>query len=392
MMRRNKEELDTKQLNDVIHLSRSILKIVFILIVALLIYIVTSLIRTWNVIGFIKTILSILSPLFIGLIIAWLFDPIVSWLNTKGVNRILGTIFVFFVLLSGIALLIYLIYPSFTTQINEIAYSIPSLINEGKNAIDRLFNHLTSMSGYNLNDIKMQIFDSMNQIGTNLTTSLPTMTVSFLTSLIEGGVQLVFGLIIGFYMLFDFHNVRKHLFTLIPRKYHKEATKLLDQLNKILHNFIAGTFLIAGILFVFQSIGLTLAGMRAPLVFGLFCAITNIIPYIGPWIGGIPVVLVGLSISPTVGVLSFISVFVSQTLENYFLQPIVMGKTMKLHPVTIMIGLLLFGYYFGIIGMIVATPIISIGKLLFQFFDEKYGFTTKIKKGSQIVEYDEEVE
>ncbi len=392
MMRRNKEELDMKQLNDVIHLSRSILKIVFILIVALLIYIVTSLIRTWNVIGFIKTILSILSPLFIGLIIAWLFDPIVSWLNTKGVNRILGTIFVFFVLLSGIALLIYLIYPSFTTQINEIAYSIPSVINEGKNAIDRLFNHLTSMSGYNLNDIKIQIFDSMNQFGTNLTTSLPTMTVSFLTSLIEGGVQLVFGLIIGFYMLFDFHNVRKHLFTLIPRKYHKDATKLLDQLNKILHNFIAGTFLIAGILFVLQSIGLTLAGMKAPLVFGLFCAITNIIPYIGPWIGGIPVVLVGLTISPTVGVLSFISVFVSQTLENYFLQPIVMGKTMKLHPVTIMIGLLLFGYYFGIIGMIVATPIISIGKLLFQFFDEKYGFTTKIKKGSQIVEYDEEVE
>ncbi len=380
MFHKEKEELDTKHLNEVIRLSRHILKIVFILIALLLIYIGTKLIQTWNVIPFIKTILSILSPLFIGLVIAWLFDPFVTKLNKKGINRIIGTIIVFVIFLGGLTLLGFLIYPSLTSQINEIAMAVPNFINEGMKAIDDFFLHLSNQIGFDLTDTKLQILNSLNQFGTNLTTSLPTMSMNLISSLISGSVNLAFGLIIGFYMLFDFHNVRKHLLSLVPKKHHKEVMSLIDQLNNILHSFVRGTLLIAGLLFILQSIGLTLAGMKAPLVFGLFCAITDIIPYIGPWIGGIPVVLVAFSISPTVGVFSLISVIVSQTLENYFLQPIVMGKTMKLHPVTIMMGLLLFGYYFGIIGMIIATPLISTFKLLFQFFNNKYGLIDRFKE------------
>lgn len=373
-----KEEIDTKRLNEVIKLSRNILKIVFVLIVLLLIYITTSLLKAWSILPFLKGILSILSPLFIGLVIAWLFDPIVTWLDKKGVNRILGTIVVFLVFLGILTLLGFLIIPSLTAQVNDIASSVPAWTNEVKNGIDRLFSHLSNMSGYDLTSTKIQIFEAMNQFGGSLTTSLPSMTMDLLSGIFSGGVNLVFGFIIGFYMLFDFHNVRKHLFTFIPKQYHKDAINLMDRLNDILRSFVQGTLMIAGILFVFQSIGLTLAGLKAPLFFGLFCAITNIIPYIGPWIGGIPVVIIGFTMSPMTGIFCLISVLIAQTLESYFLQPIVMGKTMKLHPVTIMIGLLLFGHYFGIIGMILATPVISTAKLLFQFFNEKYGFMDKI--------------
>ena len=126
------------------------------------------------------------------------------------------------------------------------------------------------------------------------------------------------------------------------------------------------------ILFVFQSLALSLAGLEAPMVFGLFCAVTNVIPYVGPYIGGIPAVVVGLSISPMTGLFVLIAVVVAQSLESYFLQPIVMGKTMKLHPVTIMLGLLIFGHFFGIFGMIISTPIIAAVKAIFMFFNEKY--------------------
>ncbi len=380
MFWKSKKEVDIEEVNEVIHLSKNILKIVFVLIAALLIYIVTSLFHSWHVFEFIKNILSILSPLFIGFAIAWLLDPAVSWLKKKGVNRILGTMLVFILVLGGLGFLGYLIYPSLTEQINEVASSIPTLIENGTKMIDQLFVNLSHMSGYDLTDIKLQIFDTMNKFGTDLATSLPTLTMNIVSNIISGGVNLIFGIIVGFYMLFDFQNVRKHLFTFIPKKYHKEAARLVDQLNRILRSFIQGTLLIAGILFIFQSIGLTLAGMNAPLVFGLFCAITDIIPYIGPWIGGVPVVLIAFTINPMVGFLTLVSVLVCQTLENYFLQPIVMGKTMKLHPVTIMMGLLIFGYYFGIIGMIVATPLISTGKLIFQFLNEKYHFMDRINE------------
>ena len=129
-----------------------------------------------------------------------------------------------------------------------------------------------------------------------------------------------------------------------------------------------------------QSIGFSLAGLKAPIVFGLICAITNIIPYIGPYIGGIPAVAVGFTISPLVGFLSLAAVVISQFLESYVLTPIVMSKTMKLHPVTIIIGLLIFGHFFGIIGMLLSTPVISCIKIIFNFFDEKYEIFEKIQK------------
>ena len=114
------------------------------------------------------------------------------------------------------------------------------------------------------------------------------------------------------------------------------------------------------------------------MVFGLFCAVTDIIPFIGPYIGGIPAVLVGFSMSPTTGLLALLAVVLCQCLENYFLQPVVMGKTMKLHPVTIIVGLLIFNNLFGIIGMVLATPTISVCKTIFVFFNQKYKFMDKL--------------
>ena len=179
-------------------------------------------------------------------------------------------------------------------------------------------------------------------------------------------------------MLFDFNNVKGHLINLIPKNHRKTSIELMDKLNNTLKSYVQGTLKIMFILFVFQSVALAIAGLKAPMVFGLFCAVTNVIPYVGPYIGGIPAVIVGLSISPITGLCTLIAVVIAQILESYFLQPLVMGKTMKLHPVTIMIGLLVFGNYFGIIGMLLATPIISTLKTIFIFLDEKYSIMEKI--------------
>ena len=99
--------------------------------------------------------------------------------------------------------------------------------------------------------------------------------------------------------------------------------------------------------------------------------LTDIIPYFGPYIGAIPIVIVGFTMSPVVGVCCVISIIVVQLLENNFYQPLIMGHTMKLHPVTIMLGLLIFQHFFGIIGMIVATPVIAAGKIILTFINEK---------------------
>lgn len=379
MLRKKSDSVDFGKLNEGIRIGVNILKIVFILTIVSLVFICSKLLGDWGVLPFLGKILSIISPFFIGIVIAWLFDPFVTYLSKKGVNRILGTIFVYVIFLSFIYLLIRLMIPSISDQLNDLAQSVPTFINYLKDNIDAFFDNLNNGGDYNFTDIKIGIYDSINNLSKSLTVDLPTTIMNVITNIVSGGVNLLVGLLVGLYVLFDFDNVRKHLRSFIPKQYQKDTLDLLGRLNHNLRNYVLGTLLIMLILFVFQSVALSIAGLEAPMVFGLFCAITNVIPYVGPYIGGAPAVVVGLSISPMTGAFVLAAVVVAQFLESYFLQPVVMGKTMKLHPVTIMLGLLIFGHFFGIIGMILATPIISILKTIFQFFNEKYSFVDKIK-------------
>lgn len=378
MFKKKSDSLDYGKLNEGIRIGVNLLKIAFILAIVVLIFVCSNLLHDWKILPVIGNILSVISPLFIGIGLAWLFDPFVTFLNKKGISRILGAIFVYIIFLSFIYLLLRLMVPSITNQLNDLAKNVPDFINYLKENIDKFFDNLNGLGEYNFTDIKIGIYDSINNLSKSLTVDLPVTIMNMISNIIAGGVNLLIGLLVGLYMLFDFDNVKKHLYSLIPKKYQDDTKTLLIRLNNNLKSYVHGTLLIMLILFAFQSVSLLIAGLEAPMVFGLFCAITNVIPYIGPYIGGIPAVVVGLSISPMTGIGVLIAVVLAQTLESYFLQPIVMGKTMKLHPVTIMLGLLLFGHFFGILGMILATPIISIFKTIFQFFNEKYSIMERI--------------
>ena len=375
---KDNEKLDIPKLNEIIKVSRNILKIMFAFMIIGLILVTTYLIKEWKLLNFLGAVLSILSPFFIGIIIAWLLDPIVTWLQKNGFKRAIATVMVFLSFISLVVLFFVLLIPSFADQINEFIGSAPSVLNNIKNFGENLFDKLNNIYDYDFTNIKEQLYAGLSNIVSGLTVTLPNKVISIASSIVSGGLNIIFGLFIAFYMLFDFNNVRKHLFNLLPKSIHADAITLTDRLNKTLKSYVQGTLLIMLLLFIFESITLAIAVLSSPMLFGIFCAVTNVIPYIGPYIGGIPAVIVGFTISPATGIFTLLAVVIAQFLESYFLNPIVMSKTMKLHPVTIMIGLLIFGHFFGILGMVLATPIISCIKIIFNFFNEKYEIVNMI--------------
>ena len=147
---------------------------------------------------------------------------------------------------------------------------------------------------------------------------------------------------------------------------------LTNEINTSLRKYVQGTLICASSIFLLSSIGFAISGLKAPILFGLFCGITNVIPYVGPYIGGAPAVLVGFSQSPIIGIICLVTIVIAQFLESNILNPIVMSKTMKLHPVTIILGLLVFGHFWGMIGMLLATPTIAVLKSIILFLDDKY--------------------
>jgi predicted PurR-regulated permease PerM len=368
----DEKNIDHKKLNELISLSRNVVKILYVLLIVIGVYAIIKLTKEIKILDFIFIILRVVSPLFIGFVVAWLFDPLVKWLQKKGIRRSIGTVITYLVLLGFIALVMCGLIPLLSEQLNEFIKVIPNIIDNSKNVIDTMVDRLSVIDGLDVSAFKKEIFDKIVLFSTNLTSELPSMLVVFVKNLISGMGSIIVGLVIGFYLLLSFNNVNDTLITLFPKKIQKNTKEIVYEVNSSLRRFVVGAALDALLIFIVSSIIFSIVGLKAPFLFALFCALTNMIPYAGPYIGGIPAVIVGFSQSPTVGLLTLVSIVVIQFLEGNFIQPMVMSKTTKLHPVTIMIGLLVFGHFWGILGMFVSTPIIASCKAIFTYFDDKY--------------------
>lgn len=369
----NSSNVDYNDLNEVISLSKKILKIAYILVAVVGIYIITKLFQAWEIKNFVLTIISILSPLFIGVLIAWLFDPVVSFLQRKKLKRVLGTVVVYAVIIGILWVILYTLIPMLISEVNEFAKTIPTIFESIKNWINGFFDKF-NIEGFDIQGIKSNLFSKITEFGSDLTNNLPTSIVNITRSFISGIGSFIVGLIIGFFLLVSFDNANELFITLFPQNLRKDARDLTNEINTSLRRFVEGAFLDCLLIFVVSSIGFVICGLKAPVLFGLFCGITNIIPYAGPYIGGAPAVIVAFSQSTPTGIFVLITIFIIQFLEGNFLQPLIMSKTTKLHPVTIIIGLLIFSHFFGIIGMAVSTPVIAALKAIILFFNDKYKF------------------
>jgi predicted PurR-regulated permease PerM len=317
-------------------------------------------------------VLKTLAPLFIGLFLAWLFAPMVNKLNRKGIRRGLGTTLVYIVFLGLLVIIVSSIIPVLNDQMNDFISIIPSVIDSIKDLITDIFNKFSNIDGLDVLTMKENIFSKIELYSISLTTKLPSIAVNVVKSLASGIGIFAVGLIIGFYLSIGFDNAGELIITLFPKNMQKDVKELGYQVENSLRRFVNGAIIDAFFVFVITSIAFFIIGLKAPLLFGLFCGITNVIPYAGPYIGGIPAVIVGFSEGPITGVLTLVSIVLIQFLEGNFLQPVIMSKTTKLHPVTIIVGLLIFGHFFGIIGMVISTPLIAVVKAVIMFFKEKF--------------------
>ncbi len=368
------DKLNIKRLNQILSTGSKILKILYALLIILAIYLASLIFKEWEILRIIGVILKILSPFFIGFFIAWLLNPLVTKFTEKGLSRALAVVIVFSIVLVFLLLFILTVLPLLGEQIRDIVSSIPVILSDMKDWAENIFTTTSELTLQNLDFAKAKFFLYIENIGDNLQTNLPAITVNFVSKFVSGAGMILLSFVVGFYLLFNFHNVSEHLTELLPKKWKIDFEFLLSNISETLHKFIKGTLLISLILFIITFIGFSIIGLKAPLLIALFCAITNLIPYIGPYLGAAAAGLLGFTQGPVIGVLTLVFIFITQTLEGNFLHPMVMSKKMNLHPVSILIGLLIFGYFFGIFGMIIATPVVALLKIIYVFLDNKYGF------------------
>ena len=301
----------------------------------LLIFLVSLyIIRMLKLTGICCMILSILSPLFFGYILSWIIKPIVDKIKF---NRVVTTIIIYLIFIGIITLILFNLIPLILTETKRIIPIIKYYINH--------------------NRIVLKIYESLN-IKNILTTNIKTMN-DCLNNIFGVTLNIIYSLIFGFYFL-----IRKDsfdYFKFIPRK-------LRNNISRDLRLYIKSILLDTLFMFIILSISFKIIGLSSPYIFALFCAITNIIPYIGPYIGGVPAVLIGLTKSLKMGIIVTITIILVQTIENNIIQPLIVSKNVNLNPILILIGVIIFSHFFGILGMIISTPIVLIVRNVIEFY------------------------
>jgi len=365
---------DRKKLSELITTGNKILKLLYVLFIILLIYVFTLIIREWHILSIIGKILSIISPLFIGWFIAWLLNPLVKKMQSKGVKKTLSVIFAYFILLVVVGAILAFTLPSLGNQISDMVSTIPNIANDITGWINNLFTKLSAISSEDLDTIKASFMLKINNYFTGLQTELPSLVVNIISSVFSGFGKIFIGLIVGFYISFDFNKATEGFINLFPNHVKGDVRFLLSRLDDTLYSFMSGTLWLSLLLFVVSVIGFSLIGLNAPVLVAFICAVTNLIPYIGPYIGAAVAGAIGFTQSGLTGILTLVFILIVQIIDGEILNPLVMSKRMNLSPITIIISLLIFEYLFGILGMVIATPVVAILKILYNFFDEKYDF------------------
>ena len=314
-------------------------------------------------------------PTFLALILYYLFNPIVNWLENRKIARPLAIVMLY-------AVLVFLALFMFLT-VGIVAYNqLLELIELFPTYMDQAINTVASLEDTTIfkrfqADERISLVDIAESVSDVLFNALPNLqdSISTVMSILANAV-LIFVLlpIFLFYLLKDGDKFAGYLMKQIPERYREETVNTFREIDRGLSSFIQGQIIVSVSVGVLMYIGFLIIGIQHALILALFAVVTNFIPYLGPFIATIPAVIVGFFTSPLMAFLVLIVIVVVQQIESLFITPQVMGKKLYLHPLTIIILLLLAGSMAGLLGLIFAVPTFVILKIISAHI---YGFLRK---------------
>lgn len=317
-----------------------------LVLILISIILIVFLIKYLNIFKYLAIILTVLIPLFIGFIYAWIFNPLIVKLSKK-INRNITCILLFLIFIFLFSLFIYYLVPMFYKEIMEFINILPNLLSKIEIKVE---------------SIGLQ--DMLDKLILFVVNSLPNYFISFIKSTFKYVGVIVIGLILGLYISFDYKKIVNNIYSIVPKKYKCVFINLSQDVSSTVRKCVNGTLLVALFVFILDSISFLVIGLDNSLLLGIICGITDLIPYVGPYIGGLIAVLVGFTESKKLGILCLIICLIVQMIESYVLQPVVMSKSIKISPIFIIVSLLLFGKILGVFGMILATPILAMIKVI----------------------------
>lgn len=302
-------------------------------------------------------------PFLIALIISYLLHPLVNVLVRIGLKRVYAVVAIFLLFFVGLGVFIYMGTPIFIKQVKEFIEQLPATFKQIEGWFERFRDHQQQMPL----GIQRGIESGLVQLE-SLIEKWTTKTVADIGDSINGFLRIstivMMVPFIVFYMLKDYEGFHERVMRIFPKKRRRKLDQLFREINIGLGNYVSGQLLVSLIVGLLVTIGYLLIGFPYPLLFGTVSMIFNIVPYIGPFLGAVPAMVIGITVSWKMALLTGLVNMIVQTVEGNFISPFVVGRSTQLHPLSIIIAVLVGGEIAGIAGMILAVPILVMMKVI----------------------------
>lgn len=376
-----------KKFKDMINEPSFIRSSLFIVFNAFLLYVLFFAIKNFDHIASagskgISAVVASLSPLLIGLIVAYLLDPLVTKFDQRllqralvrnkseskkkikreSLCRLLAILITFLIVFAAIALIIYGFAVMLLGQF--VFTDIEAMF---MNVYEQFMNYETEFRAWVANKlpdgfISEKVMELVSLIVVWVSDNFSaSATVAAISGAVGSIINFVIGLIISIYLLKDkevFINIWKKFLNLImPDRYASAINNTLNEVDDVISLFIRGAMLDAVFVAILSSIGLSILGLEFGAFIGVFAGICNIIPYFGPVLGMVPAFIIGwLTEDFMQGLLAVIILLLVQQIDSNIIYPKVVGSSTGLHPLAVLLSVSIFGYFGGIVGMLLAVP------------------------------------
>lgn len=341
-----------------------------LLIVATLIWVCTKLDFLFHpIIVFISVIFV---PLIVSIFLYYMTSPafrllmkirLGKWQMKRGIASMVIVLGLLLLIVGSLAVLI----PPMIKELNQMIHWLPSATNDMQHWLAQASQKHEWIRKIDLADYYQQFNKQITKYAEKLLASLTSSVGSIIGTITSAVIVVVTVPVMLFYMLKDGDRFVPNIQRFFSEKHAKEVTELLHQMNKTLSSYISGQMIECICVGIGTCIGYLIIGEPMAIVLGLVAGITNIIPYIGPYIGIAPALIVALAVDPQKIIWVIVVVIVVQQIDGNIIYPIIIGKSLQIHPLTIIILLLAAGNIAGLLGMILCVPLYAVVKTMVDY-------------------------
>jgi predicted PurR-regulated permease PerM len=335
---------------------RWLFRLSILLLLFLCSYIFLKLSPLWKPV--LDIILAVFVPFFIASFLTYLLHPVVEKMHNLGVPRSLAIIFIYFTFFGTAGFALYKGFPMIVHQLKDLGENIPFFMDIYRQWIDKLYLQTSSLPDSFHSRIEQSLLGVEEFVSEQI-----AHTIQLSKRLLNSIILFVIIPFISFYLLKDFDLVCRTTWYLTPRRFREPGRKLLSDIDDSLGNYIRGQLLVCLFVGVMATIALWVTGMKYPLLLGAIIGLTNVIPYFGPILGAVPAAIIAATMSVKMIIIVVIIVFILQLVEGNLLSPLIVGKSLHMHPIFIILALLIGEEIGGVIGLLLAVPMMAVLKV-----------------------------